>query len=93
VLTRAYTQRQKQDIPHWKDAPSWHAVDVLQRWLGHALAQEFPYYLALIEAPQEIRQDGTKRWWMGLAKKVKTVEGKTVGSQLHAEIADALDLL
>jgi hypothetical protein len=85
-------ERVKESIPQWNQPPSWHAVDCLQRWLGHALAQRFPYYASQV---QERHKAHTRRWWMalGAAVETKTIDGKVIAMQLRAEIAEALDML
>jgi hypothetical protein len=80
----------KEKIPSWNSPPSWHAVDCLQRWLGHALAEKFPWYASKV---QKRPKDQTNRWWMALGEAVETIDGKVVAIQLRAEIAEALDIL
>lgn len=77
----------KKKISAWKQPPSWHAADCMQRWLGHALAQEFPYYGSQIKTRES---DGTKRWWMALGEPVETIGGKCIRVKLRREIADAV---
>lgn len=88
VRSREYTHEQKEDNPLWNQALTWHTVDVLQRWLCHALAEKFPYYSALVRK----REDGTRRWWMALGG-ADRIDAKVMASCLHQEIADALDNL
>ncbi|WP_411725668.1 hypothetical protein [Methyloglobulus sp.] len=85
------TQEVKKRNPQWQQEPTWHTVDSLQRWLGHALAERFPYYNSLIQE----RQNHTKRWWMALGESVdtQTINGKVTASRLRNEIAEALDKL
>lgn len=77
------------DILQWSQPPSWHAVDCLYRWLGHAIAQNFPYYSSQVTP----RNDGTKRWWKALAEEVRTIDGKCTVTKLRPEIVEAVKLL
>lgn len=90
--SRALKQGVKEKIHPWSQPPSWHAADCLQRWLGYALAEKFPYYASQV---QERREDHTKRWWMALGEAVETetIDGKVTAMQLRMEIADALAML
>ena len=82
-------EQAKETIPAWSQPPSWHAVDCLYRWLGHALAKKFPYYASQVQE----RSDQTKRWWMALGEAHETIGGKVTAIRLRAEIVDALDTL
>jgi len=70
---------------------SWHYIDCLYRWLGHALATELPSRKVMIGS----RPDGTTRWWMALAEEAGAAS--TLGTvnriKLRDDIAAAVEAL
>jgi hypothetical protein len=87
--SQGLTQEVKDGIDPWSQPPSWHVADCLQRWLGYAIAQEFPYYARQINS----RKDGTKRWWQALGEQVEVIGDKCIRVKLRTEIIEALNLL